>query len=327
MLFANLPILTRRKLAVIRGVAFGLAFVVASGSVCRLAWAQSITVINPGGEAYPSNPTGNLDTNINPGGVEPISTTGWDSTVLGTSGRAVQALDRGNAFMGDIRLAFGATAAHVTANPTETPETAILFQETSHVVAAGQEFVMNFVGQGFFNFDNSFDDLASFFGYVDGGNQLVQVDTKAHTNVTTGTWTPAGHSFIVPGGSPLIGENLTIGFFTQSGNGGGFSSIDEVTLMLGAGNPPCDADGNGICNFADVQRIADNFLEMVPTSTLGDLDDNGLVDFGDFRIWKDATGFGGSLADALAAAVPEPSTASLAAMTSVLLLWRARRGK
>jgi hypothetical protein len=47
-----LQILTRRKLAAIRGVAIGLAFVVASGSVGSLARAQSIAVINPGGEAY-----------------------------------------------------------------------------------------------------------------------------------------------------------------------------------------------------------------------------------------------------------------------------------
>lgn len=279
---------------------------------------SSIALANPGGEAYVGLPPGPTSPNveINPGGVDPLALTGWNSTQSYNALSAIEAIAN-SANSGAVRLAFGAVTDG-TGSSISAPEDVVIFQETSHVVASGEEFILNFFGRGFFRYNNGVDAQTSLFGYLDGGGNLVQIDSKPHPEVVAGAWTSVSHSFIVPAGSPLIGQKLVVGFFTASGdfaagtpNTGAFSSIDDVSLTLGVGGRPGDADGDGDVDFDDVQLIANNFLETVPVSTFGDVSNDGVVDFADFRIWKQDSGFAGSLEQALAG-VPEPSALLLA---------------
>jgi hypothetical protein len=296
------------------------AVAILSFAVARPAAAQTtpITVINPGSEDYTATGTINID----PGGVAPIATTGWNSTMTSMPGSpgpngAVQSLSN-QAHSGTRRLAFGTAG-----DGTIPPESFVLFQETSHVVVAGEQLIMNYWGRGFSNFQNATDDQVSLFGYVDGG-VLQQVDTLTHTDVVSGSWTSVGHSLLVPNGSPLVGKNLAIGFFTTSLDGTAFSGVDDVTLLTAPGGLPGDADRNGVVNMADAQLIANHFRDSVPISTLGDLTNDGVVSFADFRLWKDASGFTGSLQDAFRA-VPEPSSIWLASMAALGVLRGVRR--
>jgi hypothetical protein len=145
--------------------------------------------------------------------------------------------------------------------------------------------------------------------------------------------------------SPLLDGNgnsffdLPAGFFTDFFDEGDelipfFGVIRGPGLedddVMGAGFDDIDARNLTIDAIVfDISVIAANFLESVPVGTLGDGNFSGFVDFADFRIWKDASGFGGSLAEALALAgggtVPEPGTGCLAALAASLVLWRVRR--
>jgi hypothetical protein len=296
------------------------------------AWGQVIPLLNPGGEEYGASTPPNVS--IDPGGVEPISITGWNSTLPVTAGEEGAEGIGNNSHSGEVRLAFGA----VNPSPTDpTPDTNlaedfILFQETDHLVAAGDKFNMSWFGRAFFHFDVGTDLQTSLFGYIDGGGNLVPVNTLAHPSTVPNVWTQTSHSFDVPDGSPLIGQNLTIGFFTDTPDlaSGGFTSIDDVVLSIPSPFQPGDVNEDGFIDLADVQIIADHFREPGVRSD-GDLDLNGVVDFSDFRIWKDAAepGLAASLnlAGLFGQNVPEPISALLASMAGMMLLLGTGRRK
>lgn len=81
--------------------------------------------------------------------------------------------------------------------------------------------------------------------------------------------------------------------------------IGEVELLEGIATVIGDADGNGVVDLGDFDLIRTNFRKSVAAGDNGDLDFSTVVDFDDFRIWKDAFGGGGP------ASVPEPATVSL----------------
>jgi hypothetical protein len=204
------------------------AIAVAAIETCDSCVAQAapIAIVNPGGEAYPTGP----NTSINPGGVAPIESTGWNSTLPVTVGISGAEGINNNAFSGVMRMSVGATDGGTVA-----AEDFALFQETGHVAAEGDVFKLDFVGRAFFQFQAGTDVQTSLFGYVDGNGSLVRVDQMAHATTVGGVWTPAtSHVYTVPSGSPLIGENLAIGFFTDTpGVGtGGFTAVDDVSLSL-----------------------------------------------------------------------------------------------
>lgn len=212
------------------------------------AQAAPVTVINPGGEVYPTGP----NTAINPGGVAPLSETGWQGTVTGVPGTSGAEGINNTAASGVIRLAFGATDASTTA-----AEDFVLFQETSQVIAEGDTITLGFMGRAFFQFTPLEDVQTSLFGYVDGGGALVQVNTALHPSTIGGVWTPAvPHAFTVPSGSPLIGENLVIGWFTDTpGVGtGGFTSVDDVTLDVTAVPEPGSLALAGLAGLLGLRR-------------------------------------------------------------------------
>lgn len=205
----------------------------------EISWGVPIAIVNPSGEAYADDPAGPTSPNveINPGGVPPLAENGWNSTQAFHALAAVEAIGN-NSNSGSYRLAFGAMTDG-SGDAEASPEEVLLFQETSHVAAAGDRYQLDYFGRGFFRFSNGVDFQTSFFGYLDDLGNVVQVDAKPQPSVVSGAWNAASHSFTVPPGSPLIGENLVIGFFTASGdfavgtaNVGAFSSIDDVSLQL-----------------------------------------------------------------------------------------------
>lgn len=84
-----------------------------------------------------------------------------------------------------------------------------------------------------------------------------------------------------------------------------------------------DADGDTDVDEFDFFLISDNLFTNRTPGTDGDLDLSGLVDFADFRIWKNA------VAPAIAAqyGIPEPSGAILAALGALGFAYRRRVSK
>ena len=68
-----------------------------------------------------------------------------------------------------------------------------------------------------------------------------------------------------------------------------------------------DLDNNGEVEFADFLILADNFGQQASDHTIGDIDCNGAVEFADFLLLSD--NFGKSFA--AASAVPEPHSIEL----------------
>ncbi len=89
---------------------------------------------------------------------------------------------------------------------------------------------------------------------------------------------------------------------------------------------PGDVNGDRFVNNEDFAIIQQNFYQSVTTREEGDLAFDGVVDFLDFRAWKDAEK-GGPFATGAAAAVPEPGTllAALMSLAALCGLYRPRR--
>jgi len=68
---------------------------------------------------------------------------------------------------------------------------------------------------------------------------------------------------------------------------------------------PCDVNVSGGCTIDDLQIIANNFYTSVPTRGMGDLNEDGFVNFADYRIWKDTSG---SAATLESLGIPEPGS-------------------
>jgi hypothetical protein len=72
---------------------------------------------------------------------------------------------------------------------------------------------------------------------------------------------------------------------------------------------PGDADGDGDVDLDDFAAIRDHFQKSVVSRNLGDLNEDGFVDFVDFRQWKANYPFpAGGSGSSLTASVPEPAT-------------------
>lgn len=69
----------------------------------------------------------------------------------------------------------------------------------------------------------------------------------------------------------------------------------------------CDVDLVNGCTIADLQIIANHFFTNTTNRTDGDLNSDGIVNFADYRIWKDTSGSGATLEDVMGS-VPEPAT-------------------
>ncbi len=114
----------------------------------------------------------------------------------------------------------------------------------------------------------------------------------------------------------------TAGLFDLSEDGAQMflNAVDYVVPFLGPPVVPGDVDGNEVVDFADYEIIRENFFNAVTSREMGDLNRDGVVEWQDFREWKDNR----TLAVAGAAAIPEPATLVLALLALGSLSVRGR---
>jgi hypothetical protein len=97
--------------------------------------------------------------------------------------------------------------------------------------------------------------------------------------------------------------------------------LEALTLEYFDPPVPGDVDGDGLVNNVDFDIIRGNFLNSATTRADGDLNRDFLVDFTDFRLWKDNVPAGlGSLVD-----IPEPGTLTLAEWALLFCICRVSR--
>jgi hypothetical protein len=108
--------------------------------------------------------------------------------------------------------------------------------------------------------------------------------------------------------------------------------LNAVNYTAGLGLVvPGDVNRNGVTDINDYNIIRDNFLATNRTRAQGDLLDDNVVNFADFRYWKNNRtpgGAGSDVSDAELLAglgVPEPGSLALALIGSLAWLGGARR--
>lgn len=142
------------------------------------------------------------------------------------------------------------------------------------------------------------------FTFVHGDNagaaRWLQIDSGTSTLTINGALgTHTGNMTVTANGSGTI-----TGTFTGGGGEGNLAAM-SINPFLTEG----DANGDGLVNSDDFDVISEFLFTSQSPGDNGDLDLSGLVDFKDFRIWKNApkSGFG-SGAEAFASSVPEPTS-------------------
>ncbi|WP_428303567.1 hypothetical protein [Lacipirellula sp.] len=101
-------------------------------------------------------------------------------------------------------------------------------------------------------------------------------------------------------------------------SGSGVQDLSPLRSWLKTG----DADLDGVVDGSDFLAWQRGFGKAQPSLTDGDLNGDGVVDGADLAVWRGAFGAAGTVA---VAAVPECSTACLAAMAAVGFIRRRRR--
>ena len=125
------------------------------------------------------------------------------------------------------------------------------------------------------------------------------------------------------GPSPPAGN--IVAFIRQQGNGDRIQydniRLDELpTLQKG------DVNSDGDVDLDDLTAIQGNFRTSVASRRLGDLDDDGFVDFTDYLEWKAYFPFPGAGGGARSSAtVPEPASWIFGLAAGLFMLCRGRR--
>jgi hypothetical protein len=117
------------------------------------------------------------------------------------------------------------------------------------------------------------------------------------------------------------------GFTKANGIPGGATYSVAVSTPIGA-IVAGDVNGNGVADINDYVVIRNNFFGTGRTRTQGDLTGDGLVNFADFRNWKDnrTAGSGAGDEDLLAGlGVPEPGSLALVMLGALAWLTSSRR--
>ncbi len=166
------------------------------------------------------------------------------------------------------------------------------------------------------------------------------VDIKIVLDTTPATWTadffakrPTDPTYVEvsTGATNLLAQDIgAIGFTRTTGTLSGNITKFELDTS-GSIFVPGDVNGDGHADVADFNLIRDH-LFSTGTRAQGDLTNDGIVDFVDFRAWKNAfegAGAGAGSADIFDKLIPEPASASLAivAVASSLLIGRRRRNE
>jgi hypothetical protein len=111
---------------------------------------------------------------------------------------------------------------------------------------------------------------------------------------------------------------------------GAYADVRAAGIVGGLDNlriiPPNvlgDVNGDTFVNIADFNIIKTNLFNTGQTRVQGDLTEDAIVDFADFRQWKSAAGPG--FASISLFGVPEPASAGMLAMGALALLTAVRR--
>lgn len=88
-----------------------------------------------------------------------------------------------------------------------------------------------------------------------------------------------------------------------------------------------DVDGLGGVTIADFNIIKNNLFNNATMRTQGDLNDDGIVDFFDFREWKTAAGGLGEGVSLFGGEAPEPASGLLAVLGAMTMVLVGRRRK
>jgi arabinan endo-1,5-alpha-L-arabinosidase len=135
--------------------------------------------------------------------------------------------------------------------------------------------------------------------------------------------------YIGPGHIGIFKEDGVdwFGYHYYDGTTNGTPTFNLRTLLWDSDNwpvpgpsfvSPGDVNIDGNIDLLDFNIISDHLNQTVNSRTAGDLNGDGIVNYGDFHLWKNAyNGFG--------AAVPEPSTTLLIIVGIIALLIRGRR--
>ncbi len=121
---------------------------------------------------------------------------------------------------------------------------------------------------------------------------------------------------ISDGNSAGIGSS--VGFYADIRGAGIRGSVDNLRIVPA----PVAGDVNGVVDGVDFGFIRDNLFITPATRTEGDLTGDNIVDFADYREWKDNAGALASLYSL--SAVPEPTALALAFLAAGVAASRRR---
>jgi hypothetical protein len=120
-------------------------------------------------------------------------------------------------------------------------------------------------------------------------------------------------------GSPDLDSlsDLTVGVFAANvvNTNSETIAIDDFRVIVNPPPGPC-----GTCGPEVFELISDHMFESVPPGTYGDITLDGVVDYSDFRLWKNYQNPLGGVA--AAQAIPEPSSGMLLLLATLILTCR-----
>jgi hypothetical protein len=221
----------------------------------------------------------------------------------------------------EVILRAGVGAAHGTLANADQVVEAILFRGTD---ATGSRITTNGVGNDgtqtcFLIFNNKATD-ETFNSPIDGlpVTLMPWQYVPYMFNRVTNTYTPQPKGISNPNGGTPAREITRLGIGSSTTGDQGTFAIDNVLVMQGAtfernlvSVKPGDADGDMDVDMDDFAAIQNHFQQLVTMRSEGDLNNDGKVDFRDFRQWK--SNFVPPPGAAAGSGVPEPAGAALAA--------------
>ena len=109
-----------------------------------------------------------------------------------------------------------------------------------------------------------------------------------------------------------VGIGSSIGAYVDVRSAGVVGSLDNLRII--PPNVPGDVTGEGTIDIHDFNIIKMNLFKTGQSRQQGDLTEDAIVDFADFRQWKTAAGTGFA---SISLGIPEPGTALLFVIGSV----------
>jgi hypothetical protein len=285
---------------------------------------------------YPAGMTGN----------QPVSTVGWANDLIaqftrmfnggGTDGTvyAFSNTATTEAFYTSTSLDTGATGdAFPTIDPSTYPFGVTLAADLRPAFSPDEvrsRFAVQMNGSNWYVTKNALALPLVTSAFANYSMPFLRTAANWNTLTVTGTGVTAA-----PGSAAVIGPQapadlagnitgagivVTYGENGMAITGGGTHEINSFQIRQSS--KPGDVNLDTFIDLADLQIIRQNFRQAVGSVTLGDLTSDGIVNFDDYRLWKNnytpAAGENFEL-------VPEPSGAAMVAAALAAIGWRRRR--